>query len=281
MREYPVSDLCSALSVSASGYYAWLQGKNDKRLKADQRLEKVVKEIFNEFKQRYGAPRIHAELRARGEQCSRKRIARLMRKNGLQAKAKRKFKATTDSNHKQPIAENLLKQHFKVTQPNLAWVADMTYVRSSEGWLYLAVVIDLYSRRVVGWAMDKQMKKELVINAYLMAYWKRKPKFGLLHHSDRGSQYASRRFQATLKSTRAMCSMSSAGCCYDNAVAESFFHSMKTELARNRQYLTREEAKKDIFEYIEIFYNRKRRHSTINYCTPMDYEEQYEQEKVA
>ena len=281
MREYPVSDLCSALSVSASGYYAWLQGKNDKRLKADQRLEKVVKEIFNEFKQRYGAPRIHAELRARGEQCSRKRIARLMRKNGLQAKAKRKFKATTDSNHKQPIAENLLKQHFKVTQPNLAWVADMTYVRSSEGWLYLAVVIDLYSRRVVGWAMDKQMKKELVINAYLMAYWKRKPKFGLIHHSDRGSQYASRRFQATLKSTRAMCSMSSAGCCYDNAVAESFFHSMKTELARNRQYLTREEAKKDIFEYIEIFYNRKRRHSTINYCTPMDYEEQYEQEKVA
>ena len=253
MREYPVSDLCSALSVSASGYYAWLQGKNDKRLKADQRLEKVVKEIFNEFKQRYGAPRIHAELRARGEQCSRKRIARLMRKNGLQAKAKRKFKATTDSNHKQPIAENLLKQHFKVTQPNLAWVADMTYVRSSEGWLYLAVVIDLYSRRVVGWAMDKQMKKELVINAYLMAYWKRKPKFGLIHHSDRGSQYASRRFQATLKSTRAMCSMSSAGCCYDNAVAESFFHSMKTELARNRQYLTREEAKKDIFEYIEIF----------------------------
>lgn len=281
MSEYCVSELCSALSVSASGYYAWLQGKNDKRLKSDQRLEKMIIEIFNEFKERYGAPRIHAELRARGEVCSRKRVSRLMQKNGLQAKGRRKFKATTDSNHQHPIAENLLKQDFKVAQPDLAWVADITYVRTAEGWLYLAVVIDLFSRKVVGWAMDKRMKKELIINAYLMAYWKRKPKSGLIHHSDRGSQYASQRFQATLKSTGAKCSMSSAGCCYDNAVAESFFHSMKTELSRDYQYLTREEAKKDIFEYIEIFYNRKRRHSTINYCTPVEFEEQYEQVQVA
>ena len=241
----------------------------------------MIKEIFYEYKQRYGAPRIHAELRVRGELCSRKRVARLMRKNALQAKAKRKFKATTDSSHKQPVFDNLLNQNFKVYQPDTAWVADMTYVRTGEGWLYLAVVIDLYSRKIVGWAMNKRMKKELVIDAYLMAYWKRKPTKGLIHHSDRGSQYASKRFQATLKSTGAKCSMSSSGCCYDNAVAESFFHSLKTELSRDYHYLTRKEAKKDIFEYIEIFYNRKRRHSTINYCTPTEFEEQYEKAKVA
>ena len=264
-----------ALSVSTSGYYAWLQGKNDKRLKSDQRLKKMITEIFYEFKQRYGAPRIHAELRFRGEYCSRKRVARLMKKNNLQAKARRKFKATTDSNHQHPVADNLLNQEFKVHEPDLAWVADITYVRTAEGWLYLAVVIDLYSRKVVGWAMDKRMKKGLVINAYLMAYWKRKPKRGLIHHSDRGSQYASKQFQATLKST------GSVGCCYDNAVAESFFHSMNIELSKGQHYLTREEARKDIFEYIEIFYNRKRRHSTINYCTPVNFEEQYQQVKVA
>jgi putative transposase len=249
--------------------------------KEDDRLLGKIKNIHLEKRSRYGSPRIHAELKEHGERCGRKRIARLMRENGIQAKHKRKFKATTDSQHKFPVAPNLLKQNFTVSEPNRIWTADITYCWTQEGWIYLAVVLDMYSRRIVGWAINDRMTRELVINAFLMAYWSRKPKAGLIHHSDKGSQYASHDFQRILADYGIKPSMSGKGNCFDNAVTETFFHSLKTELMFDCVFKTREEAKGAIFEYIEIFYNRERLHSTLGYCSPVKFEQYLELRNVA
>lgn len=247
----------------------------------DQRLLEKIKLIHVSKKGRYGSPRIHAELKAQGEHCSRKRVARLMNQNGIEAKHKRKFKATTDSQHRFPTAPNLLEQNFMVSEPNRVWTADISYCWTAEGWIYLAVVLDLYSRKIVGWAMNKRMTRDLVINVFLMAYWARKPKAGLIHHSDKESQYASHDFQRILASFGVKQSMSGRGCCFDNAVTETFFHTLKTELMFDCVFNTREEAKAAMFEYIEIFYNRERRHSTLGYCSPVDFERYFETKKVA
>jgi len=232
-----------------------------------------IKEIHSMVKGAYGSPRIHQVLKEKGEKVSKKRINRLMRENGLCARIKTKYKVTTDSRHKGFIASNLLEQNFKVLKPNEAWVSDITFIMTGEGWLYLAVTLDLYSRKVVGWSVSNRINKELVIDAFLKAYNLRKPRAGLIHHSDRGVQYASKEFQILLNNIGAMCSMSAKGNCYDNAVAESFFHSLKTESLKLYNFKTREEAKSVIFAYIEGFYNRIRKHSTINYCSPDNFEQ--------
>ena len=203
-----------------------------------------------------------------------------MRENGISAAQKRKYKSTTDSNHNYPVAPNLLNRNFVSKVPNKIWTSDITYIPTCEGWLYLAVVLDLYSRKVVGWAMSTKIDRNLVISAFLMAYFQRKPEKGLIHHSDRGSQYCSNDFQAVLKKLGALASMSSVGNCYDNSVTETFFHTLKIELIFKTVFKTREEARMEIFEYIEVYYNRKRKHSTLGYCSPYQFE-QYSQEKVA
>jgi putative transposase len=251
------------------------------RAQKDEQLLCKIKCIHAEKRSRYGSPRIHAELKDQGERCGRKRIARLMKENAIQAKHKRKFKATTDSQHKLPVAPNLLEQNFSVSEPNRIWTADISYCWTLEGWVYLAVVLDMYSRKIVGWAINERMTKELVIDSFLMAYWKRKPKAGLIHHSDKGSQYASYDFQKILSNFGVIQSMSGKGNCYDNAVTETFFHTLKTELMFDCVFKTRAEAKSAIFEYIEIFYNRERRHSTLGYCSPVNFEQYWELKNVA
>lgn len=280
-RRFPITELCKTLGVQESGYYAWCkQGGLSARAKRDAELVILIKQIHKGSRGTYGAPRIHLKLANQGVHCSRKRVARLMRENGIQAKAKRKFKATTNSQHNLPVAPNLLEQNFACSQPNKVWSADITFIPTLEGWLYLAVVIDLFSRKVVGWSMDKQMTRHLVMNALAMAYWQRKPSAGLVHHSDRGVQYASHDFQDQLKSYGMVCSMSAKGNCYDNSPTESYFHTLKVELIHGVTFKTREEAKAAIFEYIEVFYNRMRMHSTIGYCSPEQFEEKYP-DKVA
>lgn len=239
----------------------------------DLYLTNLIKQIHIKVKGRYGSPRILDSLKDLGEKVSRKRVNRLMKQNNIYSKVKRKYKNTTDSNHNNLIAPNLLNQDFTTSLPNQVWVADITYVWTQEGWLYLAVILDLCSRMLVGWSVSDRIKKELVIDAFLKAYWARKPKIGLIHHSDRGSQYASKDFQKLLTNVAAKPSMSGKGNCYDNAVAESFFNSFKTEATRDHIFKTKEEAKSAIFEYIETFYNRVRKHSTLNYCSPIRFEQ--------
>lgn len=276
-----MKESCRIFEVSESGYYGWKKCKISSRTQEDQRLLEKIQCIHASKRSRYGSPRIHAELKEQGEQCSRKRVARIMHENGIEAKHKRKFKATTDSQHKFPIAPNLLEQNFTVSEPNRIWTADISYCWTLEGWIYLAVVLDMYSRKIVGWAINERMTRQLVIDAFLMAYWARKPKAGLIHHSDKGSQYASYDFQNTLLSFGAIQSMSGRGNCFDNAVTETFFHTLKTELMFDSVFKTREEAKSAIFEYIEIFYNRERRHSTLGYCSPVKFEQYWQLENVA
>jgi transposase InsO family protein len=211
---------------------------------------------------------------ADGEAISRMRTSRLMKQQGLESKTKRKFKATTNSEHDRPVAANLLDREFRVERPDSVYAGDITYIQTGEGWLYLAVLIDLCSRAIVAWAMSERMTAQLVNDALMMAIWKRKPPKGLMVHSDRGSQYASELYQKTLKDHEFICSMSRKGNCCDNAPSESFFHTLKTELTHHRRYQSRQDAKQEIFEYIEVFYNRQRRHSTIGYQTPFDYEKE-------
>jgi putative transposase len=272
-----VRELCHALEVAESGYYAWhKKGGLSCHATRDKVLAEQIQEIHKKSRGNYGAPRIHKELVKQGEHCSLKRVGRIMRERSIRGKGKRKFKPnTTDSNHNLPIAPNLLEQNFQCDAPDKIYTADITYIPTLEGWLYLAVVIDLFSRKVIGWAMDEHMPRHLVMNALTMAYWRRKPAPGVVHHSDRGSQYASHDFQALLKSYGMMCSMSRSGNCYDNAVTESFFHSLKVELVHDAKFKTREDAKAAIFEHIEVFYNRERTHSTLGYCTPEQFEENY------
>jgi len=264
--------MCHVLDVSRSGYYAWLKRSESLRSREDKRLLKRISEIHKSSRETYGSPRVHAELQAEGVQCGRKRVARLMRLNGIRARQHKKFRATTDSRHSYAVAENLLNREFSVKFPDQVWAGDITYVWTRDGWLFLAVVLDLYSRLVVGWSMCDRITRRLTMGALRMGLWRRKPQTGLLVHQDRGSQYACDDYQSLLEENGIVCSMSRKGDCWDNAVMESFFHTLKTELVHHRDYLTRAEARADIFEWIEAFYNRKRRHSTLGYLSPMEFE---------
>lgn len=259
-------------SIERSGYYAWLKHKPSKRQLANEALDKKIVSIYESHKGRYGAPRITSELHEKGEKCSKNRVKRRMKHLKIKAKAKKKFKVTTDSKHNLPVAPNLLSRDFSTSAPNQKWVSDLSYVWTDEGWMYLAVVIDLYSRAVIGWSMQSTMTKQLVCDALMMALWRRSFPRGVLFHSDRGSQYCSHDFQKMLKQYGLICSMSRKGNCWDNAIAESFFHSIKTELIYSERYSTREMAKQSIFQYIEGYYNRVRRHSAIGLMAPMAFE---------
>lgn len=271
--EFTVTAMCLILGVSKTGYYAWCGRSKTEREKENELLSELIKEIFGQQRNGCGTRTIKKALGRKDYQVSRRRIGRLMRTEGLFCKTKKKFKATTNSKHDKPIAPNTLNREFTATKPNQKWVGDITYIWTAEGWLYLATVIDLYSRKVVGWSMNRRMTQELVNQALLSAIWARKPAKGLLWHTDRGSQYASNSHRDLLKEHHIEQSMSRKGNCWDNAVAESFFHTLKTGLTNHKQYLTRDEAQEDIFDYIEVFYNRKRLHSTNDYWSPVDYEE--------
>lgn len=264
--------MCKVLLIERSGYYAWLKRKPGKRKVNNERLDKKISTVFHLHKSRYGALRITAELRDNGESCSKNRVARRMNHLGLHAQAKKKFRVTTDSKHNLPVAPNLLGRDFTAFEPNQKWVGDISYIWTEEGFMYLAVVIDLYSRAVIGWSIQPSMSRQLVCDALTMALWRRGVPRGLLFHSDRGSQYCSHDFQKMLKNNGIMCSMSRKGNCWDNSVAESFFHTLKTELIYSERYLTRESAKHSIFQYIEVYYNRIRRHSTIGSIPPEMFE---------
>jgi transposase InsO family protein len=270
---WPVRLLCQTLEVSAAGYYAWQDRPASLRQQRRETLGTQITAIHEEAKGRYGSPRVHAELLARGHGCCVNTVARLMQQAGIRAKTARKFRHTTDSNHARPVAENVLDRQFNPTAPNETWVADITYIPTREGWLYLAVVEDLYSRMVVGWSMGNTMTSRLVVDALEMAIQRRLPGTELVAHSDRGSQYASEHYQLLLGKHGIECSMSGVGQCWDNAPMESFFASLKKELTHHEDYATRAEAKASIFEYIEVFYNRKRRHSTLGYVSPAEYEQ--------
>jgi transposase InsO family protein len=271
-NEFNVDKMCEALDVSRSGYYAHKNAPPTLRENEDERLTKLIIKSFYESDRNYGTERIQRDLRDWGENVSRRRIGRLMRKVGLVCKTVKKFKATTNSKHNESISPNLLNRNFQVDEPNQVWVGDITYIWTDMGWLYLATVIDLFSRKVVGWSMSNRMKTSLVNDAMLMAIWQRKPPKGLIWHTDRGSQYASKEHRALLKQHHIQQSMSRKGDCWDNAVAESFFHTLKTELVFHERYKTREQAHASIFEYIEVFYNRKRRHSANNLMSPANFE---------
>jgi putative transposase len=269
---FPVDFMCQQLGVSRSGYYAWKERPQSERHKADQALAQEIAQVHQESRGTYGSPRVHAELRARGRRVSRKRVARLMDEEGLAARRRRRFVRTTDSRHNQPVAPNLLERNFSPGQPNSTWVTDITYVGTKQGWLYLAVVMDLFSRRVVGWSMSERIDRHLVLNALDMALKGRQPPQGLMHHSDRGSQYASADYQQALAARGIQCSMSRKGNCWDNAVVESFFSSLKLELVYTTQFTTHEQARLALFDYIEVFYNRQRRHSSLGYLSPVNFE---------
>jgi len=270
--DYPISVLCHFIGVSRSSYYDWLKSPKTDREKENEYLTEQIKVVFQKGRKKYGTRRIKSKLADQGLRVSRRRIGRLMQKAGLFCQTKKRFKITTDSKHNKPIAPNLLNREFTVSKPDCYYVGDITYIATQEGWLYLAVVIDLFSRQIVGWSMDKRMKAKLVNDALLMAIWKRKPADGLVWHSDRGSQYASDSHREILSDHKIKQSMSRKGNCWDNAVSESFFHTLKTELTYHCQFQTREEAKQVIFEYIEVFYNRERIHSANNYMSPVNYE---------
>jgi transposase InsO family protein len=269
---YSIEEMCRFLEVSRSSYYDWLRRGESLRKKSDRELSEKIRAIFNSYQGRYGSPRVYDDLRDMGIRCSKKRVERLMREMGLRARHKRKFKVTTNSNHNYPIAPNLLNRQFKVDAPNKVWVSDITYIRTFEGWLYLATVMDLFSRKIVGWAMSKHIDATLAITALKMAIKRRRPPKGLMHHSDQGVQYASTDYQEVLKVNHMVCSMSRKGNCWDNAVAESFFSTLKTELIGDKIYLARVQAEREIFEFIEIYYNRKRRHSSNGGMTPENFE---------
>jgi putative transposase len=280
-RKFSIGRMSEMLGVSRSGYYCFTKRVPSQRQQDEDRLLMKVQKIYETSRQTYGSPRIHAELKDQGETCSRQRIAKVMKKAGIMAKMTKKFKVTTKVNSKAKAAPNLLKQNFTAEQPNRRWVADISYVWTLEGWLYVAVVLDLFSRRIVGLAMEDRMTDDLVIAALEQALIHRSPSGDLVHHSDKGSQYTSRDFQKLLAQYHITASMSGTGNCYDNAAMESFFHTLKTEHVYFERYQTREQTKKSIFEYVEVFYNRQRRHSTLNYKTPLAFEENYRQQSAS
>ena len=264
--------MCRVIKVTRSSYYDWRNSCSCNRVLQDRELSLLIKALFEEGRGNYGSRSIKKRLEHRGRFISRRRVIRLMRSLNLCCRIRRSYRFTTDSSHKLPIAPNLLNRQFNVERVNSYYVGDITYIATCEGWLYLATVIDLYSRRVVGWGMEDNMKSELVNKALLMAIGKRKPGVGLVWHTDRGSQYASESHLRIIKQYGIIQSMSRKGDCWDNAVAESFFHTLKNEIIGQNKFKTREEAKNVIFEYIEVFYNRIRAHSTNNYLSPVEYE---------
>jgi len=264
--------LCRLMRVSRSGYYRWLNDPLGKRGRQDQKLRPKILRVFTESKRIYGSPRVTAKLQQVGIGVGENRVARLMREMGLRSIIQRKFKATTNSNHNRPVSKNILKRRFNPLKPNQVWAGDITYVPTKEGWLYLAVVMDLYSRKIIGWAMSAWIKTGLVQQAFEPALKQRSPQSGLIFHSDRGVQYASDRFQKLLKKNGIMGSMSRKGNCWDNAVVESFFNSLKQEWLHHREFNSRVDARNSIFEYIEGFYNRHRLHSTLGFKSPEEYE---------
>lgn len=268
--------LCRMLEVSRSGFYAWKQRQGREpsaRARRRQELAEKIRAVHQESRQTYGSPRVYQELKAQGESVCENTVARVMKENGIRSIVRRRFRMrTTDSDHAHPVAANLLERRFEQDLPNQAWAADITYVPTHEGWLYLAAVIDLCSRKIVGWAMADHLRSELCGQALEMALKRRRPREGLIHHSDRGVQYACGDYRDLLEEHGITCSMSGSGDCYDNAVVESFFKTLKAELVYQQEYQTREHARRSIFEYIEIFYNRNRRHSSLGYVSPAEFE---------
>jgi putative transposase len=269
---YHVNSMSEVLKISRSSYYAWLNRPMSAREKYNRYLSERIRSIYEQRKRVYGCLRITAELKEEGFSCSKNRVARLMRKQGITAKTKRRFRVTTNSKHKLPVSNNLVEMQFNPEKKNSLWTTDITYIRTREGWLYLSVVLDLWSRSVISWSADRSMDENLVIKPLEKAIRNRQPGSELILHSDRGSQYASHRLRQILKENNITQSMSSKGNCYDNAPTESFFSTLKRELVYRQSFKTREEAKKCLFEYIEIFYNRQRRHSTLGYLSPMQFE---------
>lgn len=278
---FPVNLLCTVLGVSRAGFYASQGRPEPARRREDRQLAVHVAAAHGASRKRYGSPRVYRELRAQGHEVGRHRVARLMREQGLRARRKRRFQCTTDSRHGLPVATNILDRRFTVTTPNTAWVSDITYLWTREGWLYLVVILDLFSRRVVGWALHDRITRQLAVDALTTALEHRKPSPGFVHHSDRGSQYASGDYQAVLAAHGALCSMSRRGNCWDNAVAESFFSTLKIELAHDADWGTHAEARADVAEYLEIFYNTQRRHSALGYVSPVAFERRHLENRAA
>ena len=269
---FPIHAMCRVLGVSSSGFYAWRKRPASPRATADAQLAVDIVAAYKRGRRAYGSPRVHRELRARGVRVGRKRIERLMRQNGIQGRRKRRFRRTTDSNHALPIAPNVLQRRFDVDAANQAWVTDVTYVWTEEGWLYLAAILDLFSRRVVGWSVNTTNDTQLTLSALRRALRTRKPESGLVHHSDRGSSYASSDYCDALGAHGITASMSRTGDCWDNAVAESFFGTLKAELVDHEHYPSRATAIASISDYIEMFYNLQRRHSFLGYVSPIEFE---------
>jgi len=273
LSDVPVEAACNVLEVTRSGYYAWLRRPMSRRDDRRRQLAARIRVVHAEHRGVYGSPRVYRVLKAQGERVSENTVAGVMRQEGVRARVKRKFvPRTTDSAHTQPVAPNTLDRVFESAAPNRKWAADITYIATDEGWLYLAGIIDLYSRRIVGWSMAEHMRAELVSEAMKMALAQRRPKGGLLHHSDRGVQYACDAYQDLLWRHGIRVSMSGKGDCWDNAVMESFWGTLKTELVNHEHYTTRDQARQSIFEYIEVFYNRKRLHSSLGYVSPEAFE---------
>jgi len=270
--QYPIAMMCRVLKVSRSGYYAWRTRSESARAKTDRELTRIIKRVHAESNGVYGSPKVREDLKDEGYQFSRHKVARLMRNAGLRGCPKRRYRITTQRDPRHGVAQNLLQRDFKAKVPNQYWASDITYISTSQGWLYLAVVMDLYSRRIVGWSMDRRLSRQIVMDALAMAIKDRQPESGLIHHSDRGSQYTSDDFRDELKKQGIECSMSGRGNCYDNAVVESFFGIMKRERVNRVRYRTRDEAKADLFDYIECFYNRMRRHGYIGNISPAEFE---------
>ena len=268
-KAFALAEVCAALGVSISGYRAWKSGGTpDRKRLTNVQMLALIRAIHIELKGAYGSPRMVRELRLRGFAASKERVERLMRENGIRARHKRRYKATTDSKHGLPVAENLLARNFTPAAPNQVWTSDITYLWTDEGWLYLAIVLDLFNREVIGWSLKPRMTTDIVTDALTMAWFRRRPAPGVMHHSDRGSQYASHAFQGKLKEFGMTCSMSRKGNCWDNAPTESWFNSFKNERYHGVRYATHADMKAATFEYIEVFYNRKRQHSTLGYRSP-------------
>jgi transposase InsO family protein len=273
--EFAIRQMCTALNVSPSGYYAWRQRPPSAREMENQALFQDIQTVYDDNHGLYGSPRIHAELKAQGKACGKNRIARLMRLRHLRARQVRRFKVTTKRDPSHPVASNLLKRDFVADRPNQKWLGDITYIPTQEGWLYLATLLDLYSRRIVGWAMSDRIDGELTLAALRMALWQRQPSPGLIHHSDQGRQYTDDAYQTLLQACHFQVSMNGVGTWYDNAPMESFFGTLKSELIYLCAYRTRNEARTSVFFYIEAFYNRRRRHSALGYLSPEAYEQLY------
>jgi putative transposase len=274
LKQFRVASMCRVLGIERSGFYAWQKQPQSTRAKEDRRLTGLIKQSWLESGTVYGYRKVTQDLRDLGEQCSKNRVARLMHGEGLQAQVGYGRRPRSRAGQVSIVAPNRLDRQFDVSQANTHWVTDITYIRTHEGWLYLAVVIDLYSRQVVGWAMDGRMQTDLVLQALLAAVWRRKPLPGLMLHSDQGSQFTGQQWQAFLKTHGIVCSMSRRGNCHDNAVAESFFQLLKRERIKRRTYMTRDQARSDVFDYIEMFYNPVRRHNSNGGLSPIQFEEQ-------